>query len=83
MIESINVKVGDKVSKGDLLLSIESSKQGTSEKPIPKDTESIIQQAESILKNEKKDENIQARDPVKEDKTNNYSSYKQKMILTH
>ena len=43
-IESVNVKVGDKVSKGDFLLSIESSKESPSEKPIPKDTESIIKQ---------------------------------------
>jgi pyruvate dehydrogenase E1 component len=50
-IESINVKVGDKVSKGDLLLNIESSKESPLEKPIPKDTESIIKQAESVLKN--------------------------------
>ena len=44
-IDSINIKIGDKVSKGDLLLSIESLKKSTSEKPIPKDTESIIKQA--------------------------------------
>ncbi len=55
-IESVNIKVGDKVSKGDILLSIESSKESPSEKPIPKDTESIIKQAESVLKNEKKEE---------------------------
>ena len=58
-IESVNIKVGDKVSKGDVLLSIESSKENPSEKPIPKDTESIIKQAESVLKNEKKEEAIQ------------------------
>ena len=50
-IESVNIKVGDKVSMGDLILNIESSKENTSEKPIPKDTESIIKQAESVLKN--------------------------------
>ena len=54
-VESVNIKVGDKVSKGDLLLSIESSKESPSEKPIPKDTENIIKQAESVLKNEKKE----------------------------
>ena len=47
-IETINIKVGDKVSKGDLLLSIESTKQSPSEKIIPKDTESIIEQAELV-----------------------------------
>ena len=53
-IESINIKVGDKVSKGDLLLNVISLKEKSLEKPIPKDTESIIKQAEAVLKNEKK-----------------------------
>jgi len=50
MIESVEVKVGDKVSKGDLLLNILSSKEVSSEKIIPKDTENIIKEAEKILK---------------------------------
>ena len=50
--KTVAVKIGDKVSKGDLLLNFTSSNQGSSEKPIPKDTESIIKQAESVLKNE-------------------------------
>lgn len=54
-VESVNIKVGDKVSKGDLLLNIKSSKESLLEKPIPKDTESIIKQAELVLKNEKKE----------------------------
>ena len=66
-IESVNVKVGDKVSKGDLLLNIEPSKQSSSEQPIPKDTESIIKQAESALKNEKKIE-ITQKETAKEKK---------------
>ena len=66
-IKSIKVKVGDKVSMGDLLLSIESSKESSSEKPIPKDTESIINQAEIVLKDEKKKETIQ-QNPVEEKK---------------
>ena len=74
-IESVNVKVGDKVSKGDLLLSVESSKESPSEKPIPKDTESIIKQAESVLENEKKEETVQLNS-VEEKKTNNNSGYK-------
>ena len=57
-IESINVKIGDKISKGDLLLNIVSSKESSSKKPIPKDTESIIEQAEGVLKNEKKEDII-------------------------
>ena len=72
IIESVNVKVGDKVSKGDLLLIIEPSKQSSSEQPIPKDTESIIKQAESALKNEKKIE-ITQKETAKE---KNYSGYR-------
>ena len=56
-IESINVKVGDKVSKGDLLLNIVSSKETPSEKIIPKDAENIIKQAEAVLKDKKKKRN--------------------------
>ena len=54
-IDSIKVKVGDKVSKGDLILSISSSDNKTSpSKAIPKDTENLIQEAEKSL--EKKQE---------------------------
>ena len=49
-IDSIKVKVGDKVSKGDLILSILSSDNKTSpSKAIPKDTENLIQEAEKSL----------------------------------
>ena len=48
-IESIEVKVGDKVSKGDLLLSILSSVSNIDNKLIPKDTEGIIKKAENII----------------------------------
>ena len=53
IIESINIKVGDKVSKGDLLLNISSSKEASSKKVIPKDTENIIKEAEIVLQTEK------------------------------
>ena len=54
-IDSIKVKVGDKVSKGDLILSVLSSDNKTSpSKAIPKDTENLIQEAEKSL--EKKQE---------------------------
>ena len=66
-VESIHIKVGDKVSMGDVLLSIKSSKESPSEKPIPKDTESIIRQAESVLKNEKKEVTTE-QSPVAEKK---------------
>ena len=50
-IESIKVKVGDKVSKGDLILNISNSNQSSSKsKIIPKDTENLIQEAENSLK---------------------------------
>ena len=49
-IESIRVKVGDKVSKGDLILNILNSDQSSSvSKVIPKDTENLIQEAENAL----------------------------------
>ena len=50
-IKSIEVKVGDKVSKGDLLLHFTSSDQ-ISLKPedVPKNTENLIQEAENSLK---------------------------------
>ena len=50
-IESIKVKVGDKVSKGDLILNISNSnKSSSSSKVIPKDTENLIREAENALK---------------------------------
>jgi len=43
-IESIAIKVGDKISKHDLILNVSSSRSSKSidDKPIPKDTESIL-----------------------------------------
>ena len=50
-IESIKVKVGDKVSKGDLILNISTSNQSPSaSKVIPKNTENLIEEAEKALK---------------------------------
>ena len=50
-IESISVKVGDKVSKGDLLLSITNTeKKNENLNDVPKNTENIIQEAEKYLK---------------------------------
>ncbi|MFL2897065.1 MAG: pyruvate dehydrogenase (acetyl-transferring), homodimeric type [Candidatus Pelagibacter sp.] len=54
-IETIEVKVGDKVSKGDLILNILASNEKPSlTKNIPKDTENLIEEAEKSL--EKKHE---------------------------
>ena len=49
-IESIKVKVGDKVSKGDLILDVSNFDQSSfASKVIPKDTENLIQEAEKAL----------------------------------
>lgn len=50
-IEDIKVKIGDKVSKGDLILTI--SNNSLKDK-IPPVTEKIIEEAENIIKSEKK-----------------------------
>ena len=47
-VESVEVKVGDKVSEGDLLLNLSSS-QISSTTNLPKDTENIIKQAEATM----------------------------------
>ena len=50
-IESISVKVGDKVSKGDLILNISNSeKKSENTNDVPKNTENLIQEAEKHLK---------------------------------
>ena len=62
-IESINIKVGDKVSKGDLLLSILSNGPlKREENIIPKDTENLIKEAEkALIKNEKSTESTKEK----------------------
>ena len=62
-IELVAVKVGDKVSKGDLILSITSSGENKKSVPIPKDTESIIKQAE-VAMTEKKEEVVASKEPA-------------------
>ena len=50
-IQSIAIKVGDKVSKGDLILNISSIDQNLSSlEDVPKNTENLIQEAENSLK---------------------------------
>ena len=50
-IKTLKIKVGDKVSKGDLILNILNSNQPSSvSQVIPKDTENLIQEAENVLK---------------------------------
>ena len=52
IIEHVNVKIGDKVSKDDLILSISFNEEKLVEKIIPKDTENIIKEAETVLKSQ-------------------------------
>ena len=66
-VDSLAVKVGDKVSKGDLLLNLKSSSKTSSESTIPKDTENIIKQAEEAIA-EKKEEKKIIRETVVEKK---------------
>ena len=53
-VDSLAVKVGDKVSKGDLLLNLTSSSKTSSESTLPKDTENIIKQAEEAMAEKKR-----------------------------
>ena len=64
-IETVAVKVGDKVSKGDLLLNLSLSEESFEQKPIPKDTESIIKQAEAALVEEKEETEV-FKKPIQE-----------------
>ena len=64
-IETIEVKVGDKVSKGDLILNILASNEKPSPtKNIPKDTENLIEEAEKSL--EKKNEQTAQKKMMRE-----------------
>ncbi len=57
-VESVEIKIGDKVSKGDLILNYSSSSQTPSDVNLPKDTENIIKQAEAVIADEKKSNEI-------------------------
>ena len=74
-IDSINVKIGDKVSKDDLVLTVNVEAKNSDKKneiqqkeKIPKDTESIIEEAEKTLIKEK--DNIDTPIKITEDKDN-------------
>ena len=56
-VESVNVKVGDKVSKGDLLINISSNQSLSQKESVPKETENLIKEAESTLR-KNQDQNI-------------------------
>ncbi len=72
-IESIGLKVGDKVSKGDLILNYLSSTITTNTDTIPKDTENIIKQAEEVIAIQK--------DKVNEEEIKNRISEKKQSII--
>ena len=76
-IENIGLKVGDKVSKGDLILNYLSSTITTTTDTIPKDTEKIIKQAEQVIAIQKDNENEkekEIKDILPKKKTINCSS---------
>ncbi len=64
-VESISVKVGDKVSKGDLLINISSNNKVSKNESVPKETENLIQEAENSLK-KNQDQNVPLKNIVKE-----------------
>ena len=79
-VDSINVKVGDKVSKGDLLINI-TNKEKISDlaKEVPKNTENLIKEAEKALELEKnKDQKLK-----KLKKKNLKFSFQKMEILIH
>ena len=55
-VEKIELKVGDKVSKGDIILNYVSTSKSSHESSLPKDTESIIKQAEEVIAVQKEKE---------------------------
>ena len=66
-VDNVAVKVGDKVSKGDLLLNLTPSSKTSSESTLPKDTENIIKQAEEAKAEKQQEEKI-ISEPVVEKK---------------
>ena len=75
-VESVNVKVGDKVSKGHLLVTLNSESQPEKkpkknvEEKLPIDTENIIKEAEDtlVLKNEIEKPKIETKKKDKDEK---------------
>ena len=69
-IEKIEVKVGDKVSKNDLLLTISDKNNLASDsQEVPKNTENLIKEAEKYLKPEEtEDKSIEKQ--IKENQNN-------------
>ena len=68
IVEKINLKIGDKVSKGDLILNILPSQQNTIiNQDIPKNTESLIKEAErSLVKSQDKIKDISLNENIEQ-----------------
>ena len=77
-VESISIKVGDKVSKGDLILNISLSKEVSQEKIVPKDTENIIKEAEAVVETKKEKEKQKKQTEEKKEKIIQYINEKDK-----
>ena len=79
-ISSVEVKIGEKVSKGSVILNIISSKEASSDKKIPRDTEILIAEAESVLNKEVKNETEKSKN---ESQTQSSIVKKSKNILVN
>ena len=73
-VDSLAVKVGDKVSKGDLLLNLISSSKTSLESALPKDTENIIKQAEKAMAKKKEQKKIISKPTIEKKTIYNSSS---------
>ena len=79
-IETVNVKIGDKVSKGDLLLTTTGTKISTkTAEDVPKNTENLIKEAENSLK--KSQEEIIEKPVAQSQKTTNKIFTKNSAII--
>ena len=60
-IEKVEVKIGDKGSKGDLLLVVSGNNISPSAlEEVPKNTENLIQEAEASLKNSQEQQSLKS-----------------------
>ena len=83
-IETIKVKVGDKVSKGDLILNISNSnKETTSSEDVPKNTENLIQEAENFLKKNEEKKILTQNNSVTGVQLNNGEVFESKCVMSN
>ena len=80
-IEKIDVKIGDKVSKGDLLLTVLSNEKPTKiSEDVPKITENLIQEAETSLQKSQSEIIKEVTNQTKTNENEILESKKKKMI---